>query len=193
MRFLGMMIGAALGAGLALGAPPAVAEVGEDGLHVQPFIETTFNDIREDIETAAASGKRLAIFFEQRGCIYCAKAHEEVYSDPEVQAYIAENFMVIQLNIYGDEEVTDLDGEVLTEKQMATRWGVLFTPTVFFLPEEAPEGGTAAEAAVAVMPGAFGRWTSLHMFHWVREHGYLGEEDFQRYHARKLVEAGVTQ
>ena len=71
---------------------------------------------------------------------------------------------------------------------MARRWGVVFTPTVMFLPAEVPEDGTAAEAAVAVMPGAFGKWTTLHMFEWIAERGYEGEEHFQKYHARKLEE-----
>ena len=36
--------------------------------------------------------------------------------------------MVVQYNLYGDEEVTDLDGEVLSEKQAARKWRILFTP-----------------------------------------------------------------
>ncbi len=43
--------------------------------------------------------------------------------------------------------------------------------------------------AVMVMPGAFGHYTTLHMFQWVKEKGYLGEQPFQKYHARKLAEA----
>ena len=40
----------------------------------------------------------------------------------------------------------------------------------------------------AVMPGAFGKWTFLNMFKWVREKGYEGEEHFQKYHARIINE-----
>jgi hypothetical protein len=74
----------------------------------------------------------------------------------------------------------------MPEKEAIRRWGVVFTPTVIFMPEEAPEGGTVAEAAVQMMPGAFGKWTVLDMFTWVREKGYEGDEHFQRYHARAL-------
>ncbi len=38
------------------------------------------------------------------------------------------------------------------------------------------------------MPGAFGKWTFLNMFKWVREKGYEGEEHFQAYHARIIME-----
>lgn len=169
-------------------ALPASAEIGEDGLHKEDWFSLTFRDIAEDIESAKEEGKRLAIIFEQRGCIYCAKMHEELLSDPEVRDFIEANFKVVQYNMFGDEEVTDLDGEVLTEKTAARKWGYIFTPTIVFLPDEAPEGKTVAEAAVATMPGAFGKGTFLHMFQWVSEKGYEGGEHFQKYHARKLDE-----
>ena len=175
----------AMTAALAL---PAAAEVGDDGLHKEEWFSITFRDMAEDIETAKEEGKRLAIIFEQRGCIYCAKMHEELLSDPEVRDFIEANFKVVQYNMFGDEEVTDLDGEVLTEKTAARKWGYVFTPTIVFLPEQAPEGKTVAEAAVATMPGAFGKWTFLHMFEWVAAKGYEGEEHFQKYHARMLDE-----
>ena len=175
----------ALTAALAL---PASAEVGDDGLHKEEWFSITFRDMAEDIAAAKDEGKRLAIIFEQRGCIYCAKMHEELLSDPEVRDFIEANFKVVQYNMFGDEEVTDLDGEVLTEKTAARKWGYVFTPTIVFLPEQAPEGKTVAEAAVATMPGAFGKWTFLHMFEWVAAKGYEGEEHFQKYHARMLDE-----
>ena len=85
------------------------AEIGDDGLHKQPWFSLSFRDVAEDIETAREEGKRLAIVFEQRGCIYCRKMHEEVLSDPQVRDYITANFNVVQYNMFGDEEVTDLD------------------------------------------------------------------------------------
>lgn len=171
-----------------LALPAAAAEVGEDGLHKQDWFTITFRDIAEDIEQARSEGKRLALTFEQRGCIYCRAMHEKILSDPEVRDYLRENFMIVQYNMFGDEEVTDLDGDVLTEKTAARKWGYVFTPTIVFLPEEAPDGATVAEAAVATMPGAFGKWTFLNMFRWVREKGYEGDEHFQHYHARIINE-----
>jgi len=163
-------------------------EIGEDGLHKEPWFSVTFKDVREDINSAADEGKRLAIIIEQRGCIYCKKLHEQVFSDPEVSDYIKANYKIVQYNMFGDEEVTDLDGEVLTEKKAIRKWGMVFTPTIVFLPEKAPEGGTLAQASVSTMPGAFGKWTTLNMFRWVREKGYNGDEHFQKYHARIINE-----
>ena len=174
---------------LTFAAIASAAKVGEDGLHKQPWFAVTFKDIKEDLETAKADSKRLALIIEQRGCIYCKKMHETVFSDPTVAKYIKENFVVVQYNMFGDEEVTDIDGKTLTEKTAVRKWGLAFTPTVVFLPEAAPPGKDARQAAVMVMPGAFGKSTVLHAFQWVKEKGYLGKEPFQKYHARKLNDA----
>jgi thioredoxin-related protein len=177
-----------LAMGIAMIAPATAFTMGDDGLHKEDWFSITFRDMREDIDAARKQGKRLAIIYEQRGCPYCKKVHEVVLADPEVRDYIEANFMMVQYNLYGDEEVTDLDGKTLTEKSAARRWGILFTPTILFMPETAPSGLTAAQAAVAVMPGAFSKGTFLDMFTWVREKGYDGEEGFQRYHARRIRE-----
>jgi len=177
----------ALALAACLAWPAAAAEEPAPGaLHHEDWFTVTFKHVGDDIEEAAAQGKRLAIIVEQYGCIYCKKLHEEVLSDPEVRDYIKANFMVVQYNMFGDEEVTDLDGESMTEREAVRRWAVAFTPTVIFLPEEAPGDGTVADAAVQTMPGAFSKWTTLDMFTWVKEKGYEGDEHFQKYHARKI-------
>ncbi len=178
-------------AALALAATTLSAEtIGDDGLHKTPWMRDTFKDLREDLAEANAEGKRLVLFFEQRGCIYCTKMHKEVFSRENVSDYIGENYFVVQLNLHGNIEVTDFDGDVLDERDMARKWGILFTPTIMFMPEEVKEGLTAPQAAVAVMPGAFGAGTTLDMFTWVQEKRYLldNDEDFQRYHARRIQE-----
>ena len=186
---IGSRIGAAVAAAM-LAWPLAAAELGDDGLHKTPWMRDTFKDLREDLEEARGEDKRLMLIFEQRGCIYCTKMHEEVFPTPEIANYIDENYFVVQLNLHGDIEVTDFDGETLSEKQMARKWGILFTPTLMFLPHEVPEDATAPQAAVAVMPGAFGKGTTLDMLTWVNEERYAldGDEDFQRYHARMIQE-----
>jgi thioredoxin-related protein len=155
----------------------------------------TFKDLREDLEEANAEGKRLMLLVEQRGCIYCEKMHKEVFPRPEIADYIRENFFVVQINLHGDVEVTDFDGESLTEKQATRKWALLFTPSILFLPESVEDGQTASGAAVALMPGAFGPGTTLDMLTWVREKRYEldGEEDFQRYHARMIAERAATK
>jgi thioredoxin-related protein len=182
-----LLIAAALTFAVPFAAPFAAAQ-DNGGLHTEEWFAVTFKDMREDLAMASGEGKRLALIVEQHGCIYCRKLHEEVLSDPEVSDFIKANFVVVQLNMFGGEEVTDLDGEVMTERDAVRRWGVVFTPTVIFLPEQAGEGLTVAQAAVQTMPGAFGKWTVLDMFRWVHEKGYESDEHFQKYHARHIQE-----
>ena len=184
-KFWVALAGAAI---LAAGSAAAVT-LGDDGLHKAPWMMDTFKDLREDLAEATAEGKRLMIIVEQRGCIYCTKMHEEVFVVPEIEALLTDAFYVVQINMFGDIEVTDFDGTVLPEKDMIRRWNVLFTPTMMFFPEEVPEGVAASAAAVAVVPGAFGKLTTWNMLNWVQEHGYDTDEPFQKYHARMIANA----
>lgn len=170
--------------------PVMAAPIGDDGLHKEPWMRDTFKDLQEDLAEANAEGKRLVLMVEQRGCIYCKKMHEEIYPREEISSYIGENFFVVQINLHGDTEIVDTDGEAMSEKDAARKWGILFTPTVIFLPEEVDEDASVKDSAVAIMPGAFGAQTTYDMFVWVNEKRYELDngEDFQRYHARKIQE-----
>ena len=180
----------ALCTGLMLAFGVHAAELCDDGLHKTPWLRDKFKHLREDLEEAQAEGKRLLIMVEQRGCIYCTKMHESVYPDPRITKMIEDNYFVVQINLHGDTEVVDFDGEVLSEKNAARKWGVLFTPTNMFVAEDVAEDATAQQATVAIMPGAFAAGTTLDMFTWVAEKRYedQSEEDFQRYHARMIQE-----
>ena len=171
-----------------MSATMGLAEMGDDGLHKAPWMRETFKDLSEDLADANAEGKRLMVIIEQRGCIYCKKMHEEVFPIAKIANYIEENFFVVQINMFGDVEVTDFDGTILPEKEMVRRWGALFTPSILFFSEEVGGDVSANQAAVASMPGAFGKHTTFNMLNWVVEHGYEGEESFQKYHARKFSE-----
>ncbi|MFN4203033.1 MAG: SoxW family protein [Tabrizicola sp.] len=161
---------------------PAIAvELGDDGLHKPAWLRETFKDLRDDLAEANAEGKRLMVIFEQRGCIYCTEMHEKIFTDPAIEQLIRDTYFVVQMNLFGDVEVTDFDGTTLSEKEMAMRWGVMFTPTLIFLPEEVADGVTAPDAAVAMMPGAFGKVTTKALLIWVRDHGYESGENFQKF------------
>lgn len=169
--------------------PLMAAELGDDGLHDATWIRETFKDLQEDAAEAAAEGKRLVLIVEQRGCIYCTEMHEKTFPDPRIDALLHDTYFVVQINLHGDIEIVDLDGEILTEKAAARKWGAMFTPMMIFQPAEVDTSMSASQQAVAIMPGAFGRGTTLDMLTWVAEERYLdqSEEDFQRYHARMVA------
>ena len=173
---------------VSFGSVGQAGQIGDDGMYKESWMRDTFKDLREDLAEANAEGKRLAVIFEQRGCIYCKKMHEEVFVQPRVSSYIEENFFVVQLNLHGDLEVTDFDGEVLSEKGIARKWRILFTPSFMFLPEDVDDHTDAAQASVAVMPGAFSAGMTFDLLTWVNNKLYDTEEDgdFQRYHAKQF-------
>jgi len=167
-------------------ADDPIPPLGEDGLHKPDWLHETFRDMRDDLDEARSQGKRMIVMVEQRGCIYCTRMHEHVYVQPEIARMLREDFFVVQMNLFGNIPVTDFDGVEMDERDMMTRWGVVFTPTLIFMPEETPESGTVRDAAVMTMPGAFEAGTTRLMLQWVLERGYDGDEHFQHYVARNL-------
>ena len=81
---------------------------------------------------------------EQKGCPYCKELHQVNFVDPAIRKYLQANFVVLQLDIWGARPVTDFDGTEMSEKKLARRYGVRFTPTIQFLPASvaATEGKT---------------------------------------------------
>lgn len=183
---------------LAAGEGPTLpaAAVGEDGLHSQPWFHESFLDLREDLADAHAAGKRLMIVWEQRGCPYCKRMHEVNLRIPRINDAIQRDFLVMQMNLWGDREVTDFDGEVLKEKELAEKWGVLFTPTVQFFPETIDQvaGRMGKEAEVVRIPGYFKPFHFYFLLRYAKTKGYESQPNFQRWLGGigdKLDAAGV--
>ena len=97
-------------------------------------------DLREDVAEAAAQGKRVMVYFGQDGCPYCKRLMEVNFRDAAIAAKTQQHFVALALNIWGDREVTWTDGVASSEKQLAARLKVQFTPTLVFLDER---GGVA--------------------------------------------------
>ncbi len=167
----------------ALGEAIAQPIKGDDGIYRHSWIQETFLDLKEDFQSAKAKGKRLVIFVEQKGCIYCQKIQTEILMIPRINAYIRKHFEVVQIDMWGAKEVTDFDGDVTTEKKLVRKWGLLFTPTIVFFPEDINflKGKNGKEIALAMMPGAFGEYTFIAMLEWIQKKVYKKGEHFQKY------------
>lgn len=154
----------------------------EDGRHTQAWFLNSFLDLKDDLADAAAQGKRLAILWDQRGCPYCLEMHRVNLADPEVNGYIRERFHIVQLDLFGAREVTDFDGQVMSERDLARKYGVAFTPTIQFLPSTPAEitGKSGRAVEVARMPGYFRPGHFEAMFAFVYERAYESQT-FQRY------------
>ena len=134
---------AILSCGLLPAAPAADSDAGlgagltNPGYHDQPgWFKSSFLDLREDVDEATAGGKRVLLYFYQDGCPYCAKLLRDNFADRAIAEQTRAAFDVIAINLWGDREVTDLAGTVVTEKAFAAGLKVQFTPTLVFLDEQ---------------------------------------------------------
>lgn len=122
-------------------APAAEGDLGagmvNPGYHEPPaWFKNSFLDLREDLAEAKADKKRLILYFYQDGCPYCAKLLSVNWQDPEIVRKTRDNFEVIALNIWGDRELTDFQGNPLSEKRFAEINKVMYTPTLLLMNEK---------------------------------------------------------
>src|SRR3989441_12256048 len=88
-------------------------------IEVPAWFSETFLDLREDVREAAKQGKRLMIYFGQDGCPYCKALMQTNFTQPRIVEKTRRHFVALALNIWGDREVTMLDGKVMREKDFA--------------------------------------------------------------------------
>ncbi len=146
----------------------------DEGRYTQAWFLNSFLTLKDDLADAAAQGKRFAILWDQRGCPYCQEMHRVNFADPAVNNFIRERFTILQLDLFGAREVIDFDGRSLSEKELARRYAIAFTPTIQFLPADAAavEGKSGRALEVARMPGYFRPGHFEAMFAFVHERAY---------------------
>ncbi|MGI9498506.1 MAG: thioredoxin family protein [Geminicoccaceae bacterium] len=155
-------------------AAPVEPILTDDGLYTQEWFLESFLDLAEDLDEAKAAGKRFAIMWELKGCPYCEETHLVNLAAPEINAYVRDNFHILQLNFLGSRLVTDFDGEELEERALREKYGIRFTPTLQFFPKSSDEIGaeTGQAAEIARMPGYFKPDHFIAMFRFVRNKAY---------------------
>ncbi len=99
------------------------------------WFKNSFLDLREDINEATSHNKRVMLLFTQDNCPYCNALVERNLAQKEIEQRLRARFDVIAINVWGDREVTGLDGVKQNEKSYATSQKVQFTPTLLFFDE----------------------------------------------------------
>lgn len=131
------MLRALLALTLALAALAAPAQVASPhAIEIPHWFTETFLDLREDVRDAAKQGKRVMLYFGQDGCPYCSALMQTNFRDPKLVEKTRRHVVAIALNIWGDREVTTLEGKPMREKDLARHMKVQFTPTLIFLDEK---------------------------------------------------------
>jgi thioredoxin-related protein len=99
------------------------------------WFKDSFLDLREDVREAGKANKRVMLMFTQDNCPYCNLLVERNMSQRGIVDTLKTKFDVIAINMWGDREVTGLDGKTHTEKNFAAALKVQFTPTLMFFDE----------------------------------------------------------
>ncbi len=98
------------------------------------FFDSTFGDFSEELELAKEEGKLgIFIFFEMDECPFCHRMKTTILNQPDVQSFYRKHFKLFQLDIEGDVEMTDFQGQVMTQKDFAFKvHRVRATPVLAF-------------------------------------------------------------
>jgi thioredoxin-related protein len=117
-----------------LASPPARAQdAAPHAIDVPRWFVEGFLDLREEAAAADRQGKRLLVYFGQDGCPYCRELMQNNFSQRAIVDKTRRHFEAIALNLWGDREVTWIDGRTMSEKDFARMLKVQFTPTIVFL------------------------------------------------------------
>ena len=114
----------------------AILEPNPHAIDIPPWFKTSFLDIREDVSEAARDGRRLMLYFGQDGCPYCRELMRVNFSQKDLVDKTRKSFDAVALNLWGDREVTWIDGRRYSEKAFAALLKVQFTPTLVFFDEK---------------------------------------------------------
>jgi thioredoxin-related protein len=119
-----------LGLGAATGARAQVAS--PQAIDIPRWFSNSLLDFKDEMAEAAREGKRVMVYFGQDGCPYCKALMKANFGPGPIADKTQRHFVAIAVNIWGDAEATWLDGQRLSEKALARKLNVQFTPTLMF-------------------------------------------------------------
>lgn len=98
------------------------------------FFDESFWDLTEELQTARDAGKQgILIMFEMDECPFCHRMKSMVLNQPDVQEYFKEHFLILPIDIEGDVEMVNFQGEPTKMKDFAFReYRVRATPVFAF-------------------------------------------------------------
>ncbi|NOX90923.1 MAG: thioredoxin fold domain-containing protein [Gammaproteobacteria bacterium] len=98
------------------------------------FFNETWGNFSEELETARTQGKKgILLFFEMDECPFCHRMKETVLNQPAVQEYFRQHFLSFSVDIEGDVEMIDFQGQAMPQKDFAFKVNrVRVTPVFAF-------------------------------------------------------------
>ena len=98
------------------------------------FFDETWGDLQAELQQARDEGKKgVLLFFELDECPFCHRMKRSVLNQPEVQEYFRKNFRIFIIDIEGDVEMVDFQGNTTTQKDFSFKANrVRATPVMAF-------------------------------------------------------------
>ncbi len=99
------------------------------------FFDDSFGDLQEELATAKEQGKKaILIMFEMEECPFCRRMKAKVLNRDDVQDYFRKHFLILSMDVEGDLEITDFQGNTTTQKEFALKqFRVRATPVFQFV------------------------------------------------------------
>jgi thioredoxin-related protein len=153
---------------------PALSQAAVTRDPYQYFFQPSLGDLTEELKIAREEGKQgIFIFFEMDECPFCHRMKETVLNQPDVQAYFAERFHSLSMDIEGDIEIVDFAGTDMTQKEFARQNRVRATPLLVFFDLE-------GKPLLKYVGAPSGKQEFIWMGEFVAEKVYLQKDDAGR-------------
>jgi thioredoxin-related protein len=114
-------------------APAAAQVASPHAIDIPRWFSNSLLDFKDEVAEAARDGKRVMVYFGQDGCPYCKALMKANFGPGPITDKTRKHFVAIAINIWGDLDVTWIDGTSTREKELARKLNVQFTPTLMFL------------------------------------------------------------
>ncbi|MGD8910482.1 MAG: thioredoxin fold domain-containing protein, partial [Chromatiales bacterium] len=112
----------------------------EELLQYPDWFKMSFLDLPDDLGEAVDQNKRgIIVYFGQKRCAYCKMLLEVNFGLSDISAYTRQHFDVVPIDIWSTEEVTTLDGVVMTQREFSLLEQTNFTPSLIFYDIEGQE------------------------------------------------------